>query len=189
MIKKIAGIVLGLCLVTSYAFSVTGSVIIPIQGAKLTGGFITAGAQIDAGDRAWKVLFATDSTESVVYMMKLPTDYSSAPVMKIQYAMASATTNKVDWEVEVMAVADGEQIDADSFDSVNEVTGGTTVPGTAGFVDTISIPLTNFDSGAANEWIAFRINRDHDDGDDTAMGDGELLSLTFQYTTSQKEDL
>ena len=71
-----------------------------------------------------------------------------------------------------------------SFDTLNEVSGGTTVPGTAGFVDTISITLSNFDSGAADELLLLRINRDHDDGDDTATGDVELLSVSLEYTTS-----
>lgn len=162
----------------------TAAIILPVQSAKISGAFITAGAQIDGGDGAWKLLFDASSTESGLWMFRLPSNYASAPVAKIQYAMASATADKVDLEVEVMAVADGEDIDTASFDSVNEVAGGTTVPGTAGFVDSISISLANADSMAAGELIVLRINRDHDDGDDTATGDLELLSVTLEYTTS-----
>lgn len=114
----------------------------------------------------------------------MPSDFSSSPVAVLQYSMASATADKVDLEVEVMSVADGEDIDTASFDTVNEVTGGTTVPGTAGFVDTISITLSNNDSTAADELVLLRVNRDHDDADDTATGDLELLSFTLKYTTS-----
>ena len=162
----------------------TASIILPVQAAKIGGAYITAGAQIDGGSGAWKLLFDASATESALWQFKMPSNYASGLVAKLQYAMASATANKIDWEVEIMAVADGEDIDTTSFDSVNEVTGGTTVPGTAGFVDTISITCTNADSVAADELVLLRINRDHDDDDDTATGDAELLSVTLEYTTS-----
>lgn len=163
---------------------VTASLILPVQSAKIGGAYITAGAGIDGGSGAWKLLFDASTTESALWQFKMPDNYASAPVAVIQYSMASATADKVDWEVEVMAVADGEDIDSASFDSVNEVGGGTTVPGTAGFVDTISIALANNDSVAADELVIIRVNRDHDDGDDTATGDAELLTLTIEYTTT-----
>lgn len=162
----------------------TGILPLSVQSAKISGAYITAGAQIDGGSGPWKILFDASKTESCLFQFKAPSNYASAPVVKLQYAMASATANKVDWEVEVMAVADDEDIDSASFDAVNEVSGGTTVPGTAGFLDTISISLTNADSMAANELILLRINRDHDDADDTATGDAELVSVTFEYTTT-----
>ena len=162
----------------------TATIILPVQSAKISGSFITAGAGISGGDGAWKLLFDASSTESALWQFKMPSNYASGLTAKLQYSMASATADKVDWEVEVMAVADGEDIDTASFDSVNEVAGGTTVPGTAGFVDTISITLTNADSIAANELCIIRVNRDHDDDDDTATGDAELLTLSLEYTTT-----
>lgn len=162
----------------------TGRIILPVQGAKIGGSFITLGAGIDGGAGAWKVLFDASQTESILFQFKMPSDYASAPVLKLQYAMASAVADKIDLEVDVMAVADGEDIDSASFDTINEIVGGTTVPGTAGFVDTISISLTNNDSVAADELVLIRIHRDHDDGDDTATGDLELLSVSLEYTTT-----
>jgi hypothetical protein len=81
-----------------------------------------------------------------------------------------------------MALADGEDVDTASFDSVNEVTGGTTVPGTTGDRDTISYSLANNDSMAAEETILLRNNRDHDDADDTAVDDLELIGNVLEYT-------
>jgi len=160
------------------------TIILPVQAAKIGGAYITAGAQIDGGSGPWKLLFDASATESALWQFKMPDNYSSTPVLRLQYAMASATSDKVDWEAEVMAVADGEDIDTASFDSVNEIPGGTTVPGTAGFLDTVSIPLANNDSMAADELILLRVNRDHDDGDDTATGDAELVSASLEYTTT-----
>ena len=114
----------------------------------------------------------------------MPANYSSSPVLKLTYAMASATTNKIDLECEVMAIGDGEDIDAASFDTVNEIAGGTVVPGAAGDRSSISIALSNNDSVVARETVLLRINRDHDDGDDTATGDLELVGVSLEYTTS-----
>jgi hypothetical protein len=162
----------------------TGTVIIPVQSAKITGSYITAGARIEGGDGPWKVLFATDSTEEALYQIELPENYSSGPVLKLKYAMASATTGKVDMEAKIMAIADGEDIDTGSFDTLNNVSGGTAVPGTAGHRDTISITLTNADSMVAERTVLIHIQRDHDDGNDTAAGDLELIGIVLEYTTS-----
>lgn len=163
-----------------------GSILLPIQGAKIGGSFITLGAQIDGGSGPWKLLFDASQTESALWQFRMPVNYASAPVAKLVYAMASATSNKVDLEVEVMAISDGDSADVDSasFDAVNEITGGTTVPGTAGYIDEISISLTNADSVAAGDLVLIRVNRDHDDTDDTATGDLELLAFSIEYTTT-----
>lgn len=164
----------------------TATVILPIQSAKIGGAFITAGAQIDGGSGLWKLLFDASQTESALWQFRMPQNYASSPVLKIQYAMASATADKIDMEADMMAVSDGDSqdIDSASFDAINEVSGGTTVPATAGHIDEISIPLTNNDSLAAGDLVALRLHRDHDDGDDTATGDAEILAVSLEYTTT-----
>lgn len=164
----------------------TGTVILPVQSAKLTSTFIALPAGIDNSGGIWKLLFDASQTESALWQFRLPANYASSPVMKLIYSMASATSLKVDLEVEVMCVSDNDSqdIDSASFDSVNEIVGGTTVPGTAGYIDEISITLTNFDSGVANDLMIARVNRDHDDADDTATGDLELLAISLEYTTT-----
>jgi hypothetical protein len=164
----------------------TGTIVLPVQSAKIGGGFITNPARINGGGNAWSLLFATDQTESGLWQFRMPENYASGLIAKLQYSMASATSGKVDMEVEVMATSDGDSTDVDiaSFDTVNEVSGGTTVPGTAGYLDEISISLTNDDSVAVGDLVYIRINRDHDDTDDTASGDLELRALSLEYTAS-----
>lgn len=152
------------------------------QSSKLTGSFITAGGGIDAGDPLWRGLFDAGSTESMLWQFTAPTGCCASAVAKITYSMASATSGSVDVEIEIMAVADGESMTSASFDTLNEISGGTDVPGTADLRDTISLTLTNFDSGAAGETIVVRFNRDHDDGDDDATGDLQLHELNIEWT-------
>lgn len=162
----------------------TGTMILQVQAVKIGGGFITSGARIDGGANPWKLLFSASLTEEALFQFELPENYASNPVLKLKYAMASATSGKVDLEAKVMSVADGEDIDTPSFGTLNEISGGTTVPGTAGLRDTIEIPLTNNDSMAAEETVYLHIQRDHDDTDDTATGDLELIGAVLEYTTT-----
>jgi len=95
----------------------------------------------------------------------------------IGYMMASATSGKVDFEVSVEAVSDGDTVDLDagaSFDTVNAA--NVTVPATAGYLDVLTVTLTNKDSVAAGDLVTFRLERDADDAtDDTATGDARVL--------------
>lgn len=164
----------------------TGTIILPVQAAKIGGSFITNPARINGGSNAWSLLFSATQTESGLWQFRMPENYASGLIAKLQYSMASAVANKVDLEVEVMAISDGDAQDVDgaSFDSVNEVAGGTTVPGTAGYLDEISISLSNDDNVAAGDLVYIRVNRDHDDADDTASGDLELRAFSLEYTTT-----
>lgn len=93
----------------------------------------------------------------------------------IFYCMASATTGTVGFQIAVEAITPGDAVDTDSatsFDTVNN-SASTTVPGTAGFVDAISITLTNQDGIAAGDSVRFSLNRDADGSaiTDSAAGD------------------
>ncbi len=160
------------------------NIILPVQSAKIFGDFITLGSQIENADGIWKVLFDDSQTESCLWQFRLPDNYDSSPILTLTYAMASATSGKIDLEVDIMAISDGDAQDIDSanFDTINEITGGTTVPGTAGFIDQIDITLPNNDSMIAGDLIIVRLHRDHDDADDTATGDVEVLTSTLKYT-------
>lgn len=160
------------------------NILLPVQSAKIFGDFITLGGQIENADGLWKMLFDDSQTESCLWQFRLPENYISSPILNIIYSMASATSGKIDLEVDVMAISDGDSQDIDSanFDSINEVVGGTTVPATAGYIDEIEIPLTNNNSLSGGDLVIIRLHRDHDDTDDTASGDVEILGTTFKYT-------
>ena len=161
----------------------TRTIPLQVQAPKIAGGFITNPARINGGGNAWALLFSATQTESGFWQFRMPSDYVSGLVAKLQYSMASATADKVDLEVEVQAISDGDAVDMDtaSFDTVNEVSGGTTVPGTAGYPDEISITLSSDDGVVAGDTVYIRVNRDHDDADDTATGDFELRTFSLEY--------
>ena len=160
------------------------NIILPVQSAKIFGSFISIGGRIVNADGMWKLLLDASQTESCLWQFRLPDNYNSDPILNISYAMALTTSGKIDLEVDIMAVSDGDaqDIDSASFDTINEVVGGTTVPATAGFIDKFDIILTNNDSWSAGDLVIIRLHRDHDDADDTATGDIEILASTLKYT-------
>lgn len=164
----------------------TGNVLLPVQAAKISGSFITTGATISGGDGPWKLLYDASATWNAIWQFRLPDNYASSPLLAFQFSMASATGGTIDLECDVMAVTPGDAADVDtgSFDTINEIAGGVTCPATAGHVTGGTITLTNFDSAAAGDLIFIRLHRDHDDADDTAVGNLELLGLSLVYTTT-----
>ena len=102
------------------------------------------------------------------------------PIAGSHQVLSLHPSGDVDLDIQVEAISDGDSIDTDSassFDTVNSVD-NTTVPGTAGFPDLVSIELANDDSAVAGDMIRIRFNRDA--ASDTATGDLELFWIEIQ---------
>lgn len=124
------------------------------------------------------------TNENAVASCLMPQHYAGGGVtVYLHYSMTSATTGDVDWDVAFERIGDQQlDIDADSFASVQSVD-DTTVPGTSGFVDVVSVAFTDgaaMDSVAAGE--AFRIKITRDATSDTASGDAELHRVEIRET-------
>jgi len=155
-------------------------IILPIMGGLTT----TAPAQIahSAGGRPYLLLDGTVD-ESVIYSLRMPSDYASALTLIVHYSMATATTNNVAVRTQVMAVSDGENVDTDSFATLSK-SADKTVPGTAGLMDVITHTLTNLDSLVASDYFAIHIARENATTGTNATGDMEIWALSLTYTAS-----
>ena len=125
---------------------------------------------------------ATD--ESAYWTDIAPQGLTGTLTLIITYAMASATSGTVGLQAAIETVSDGDATDLDattSFDTANN-SASTTVPGTAGYIDQISITLTNADSLAAADYYRIRVNRDADGSaiTDSATGDLYLLAIELR---------
>lgn len=163
----------------------TGTISLPIMGAigdqtNPPGmGLYSAGA----GDLTyWQLLFDDTTSEGVFWQFRLPANYASSPVLKLQYKMASATADEVRWDAEIAAVAEGETAEGSLFDTANVV--DDTVEDAAGELCELSLALTNNDSMAAGEFITLFLFRDASSGNDNATGDAELIAASIEFTTS-----
>lgn len=172
----------------------TGTILLPVLAAVLPDGSASNAAPavvVQKGSASAptpylaKLLFDASTVEQCMWSFRMPADYASAPVLKVQYAMASATANEVVLEARLAAVTDGDSqdVDAKAFGSAN-TSATTTVPGTAGHLDEISITLTNADSLAAGDFAVVYLQRDADNAADDATGDMEVLAVSLQYTTA-----
>lgn len=128
--------------------------------------------------------FDATTKEAAVFSGVMPRNYGNGGVtVYIHYAMSSATSNDIDWDASFERIGDQQQdIDSDGFAAANSVD-TTTVPGTSGNVDIVSIAFTNgadMDSIVAGE--AFRLKIERDAPNDSAAGDAELLAVEIKET-------
>lgn len=127
--------------------------------------------------------FDTTTQEHLYWSFRMPSDYASSPVIKVQYKMASATSGTFGVLVRLAAVSDGDatDVDAKAMGTVNTIT-AVTVPGTTGYLDEISGALSNTDSLAAGDFVVLMLARDV--ANDTASGDAEVIAVALEYTTA-----
>lgn len=131
-----------------------------------------------------KLNYDASSEEWCCWQFRMPADYASAPTAVVQYAMASATSGGVAWDVRISATSDGDSQDVDAQDFASANVGTATVPGTAGYLDEVSVTLTNDDSLAAGDFVVVRLARAVADAADTATGDAEVLTMALEYITT-----
>lgn len=129
------------------------------------------------------LMFDASTDETAYWTFVAPQGLSGALSLVVSYIMASATTGSVRFEGKVEAVTAGDATDLDagtSFDATNSA--GGTVPGTAGYLQQITITLTNADSIAAGDYVRVSLNRDADGttGTDDATGDCYVLAVELR---------
>ena len=131
------------------------------------------------------VLAFDAATDETAYWTDIaPQGITGTLTLIISYVMASATSGAIGLQAQIEAVTDNDATDLDavtSFDTVNN-SASTTVPATAGYIDQVSITLTNSDSIAAGDYYRISVNRDADGSAiaDTATGDLYLLAIELR---------
>lgn len=170
----------------------TGSILLPIGAAILPDGTASNAApaiqRVKSSASApspyfLQAAFDASTEEQIMWAFRMPADYASAPVLRVQYKMTSATTGGVAFEGRLAAVSDGDaqDVDAKAFAAAN--VGTATVPGTAGHIDEVAVTMTNADSLAAGDFTVVYLNRDPAHASDTATGDCEVIGVALTYTT------
>ena len=128
--------------------------------------------------------FDDEIKEAAVFRGIMPRHYGGGGVtVYLHYALSSAITGDTDWDASFERIGDQQQdLDADVFAAANSVD-TTTVPGTSGDVDIVSIAFTD---GAEMDSIAvgssFRLKIERDSPNDSASGDAELVAVGIKET-------
>lgn len=129
--------------------------------------------------------FDAATNESAVFSAVMPQHYAGTTgiTVYLHFAMSSATADTVDWDVAFERIGDQQlDVDGDSFAAVNSVD-NTTVPGTSGLVDIVSVAFTDgadMDSTAVGELFRLKVTRDATNDD--ATGDAELYAVELRET-------
>lgn len=136
---------------------------------------------MDATTRHMAWAFDAAADETVLLPGVAPQGLTGTLTLVVFYRMASATTGNIYFRAAVEAITPADALDTDassSFDTIN--TGNGAVPGTAGYVASISITLTTADSMAAGDMFRIEFGRDADNAGDTATGDAHVLRVELR---------
>jgi hypothetical protein len=128
--------------------------------------------------------FDATTNESAIFSHVMPQHYDGGGVtVYLHYAMSTATANTIDWDAAFELVGDQDlDVDGDDFAAANSVD-DTTVPGTSGLVDVISIAFTDgadMDSVLVGDGFRLKVTRDA--ASDDATGDAELFWVEIRET-------
>ena len=145
-------------------------------------------ATLDTRNQHLVLDFDPAADEAANFKAVLPRHYAGGGItVYVHYAMTSATSGTVVWDVSFERIGDGVQdIDSDGFAAIQH-SGAVTVPGTSGNVDIASIAFTDggqIDSVAVGELFRLKVSRDADstNATDNATGDAELLAVELKET-------
>jgi len=130
----------------------------------------------------WSELLFDDTTEEHWYWtFAMPSNYGRTPIVDVYYKATSAVAGTAAFNAKLMAITPGDAADMDADEFAAEQTAGSeTVPGTAGFLSKISVPITNADSVAANDLVVLAVFRDV--SVDGVAGDLEVPMVVLRYT-------
>ena len=126
--------------------------------------------------------FDDTTNEYAVFSAIMPRNYTGGGIIAyIHFSMETAVALTVDWDLAFERIGDQQlDVDGDDFAAVQSVD-NTTVPGTTGLVDIVSIAFANgaeMDSIAVGELFRIKINRDA--ASDDATDDAELHAVELK---------
>ncbi len=158
----------------------------PLSGVTAAGISVpeSSGAAVNGLKALFPIIgFIGTADEARMWTCRWPRGYGVSAVLKGSYYMTGANTDdEAVMEAQVAATSDTDtSVTAKVYDALNQTI--VTVPDDVGTEDEFSIPLTNIDSVAANDWVNISLKRNGDDGSDTAnVGDLALKTLVVDFS-------
>jgi hypothetical protein len=127
--------------------------------------------------------FDDTTNQSIIFSAILPRTYPGSGLkVWLHFALETAVTGNVIWNVAFERIGEVQDIDSDNFVTAQS-TGAVTVPGTSGIIEMASI---SFSDGAQIGGLlageGFRIKVTRDAVTDTAVDDAELLYIEIEAT-------
>lgn len=172
----------------------TGTILCPIQAAAIPDGStgnaapaiaLIQGTETNPKKHFFVAQFDAATDEHLWWTFRMPADYASGGAVKLSWMTNSASANNVVWAARIGAVTPA---DADTpVEHAEAAVSSTTTAGNATearrLIET-SISLANLDSVAAGDLVFLLVHRDADNASDTLAADAELITASFEYTTT-----
>lgn len=154
----------------------------PLNAEFKSSTFPAVGRTSDASGARPYLGFDATADEAAYFTFIAPQGLTTPISAVATYAMASATSGNVIFDVAVEAITSGDAMDTDSTESLDTVNtaAADAVPATAGNAKQVSVTLTNNDSIAAGDMVRVRFRRVGSSGSDTATGDANLYALEIR---------
>lgn len=163
-----------------------GTIILPILAA-VGDPTLPPGLAFSTTDSVPYLTFdGTAAIEKCRWAFRLPVNYASAPVLRVQWSNSTTSTSNVVWQCQVAKVTPNSDTDdgiaVRTFSTTNKSAADAGV-GTRR-IQEILITLTNFDSAIAGDNVTLKFFRDYTDASDTMTEDAYLYAVNFEYTTT-----
>lgn len=138
--------------------------------------------QLTLSNRRPVLAFDATTSETCYWTAIAPAGWTGTITAVISYAMATATSGGLAFDVAIEAITSGDATDTDATTSFATVNTGTdaAVPGTAGYMEQISITLSNDDGAAAADYLRFSLARNVAHATDTATGDCYVFAVEIR---------
>lgn len=131
------------------------------------------------GQNRFYLGFDATTSETCYWTFIAPQGFTGTKTAVVTYRAASATSGTFQFDVALEAITDGDATDTDaasSFATVN-TSSAATVPATAGYIDQVSVTLTNDDSVAVGDYCRLSLARNIAD---SATGDIQVLAVELR---------
>jgi hypothetical protein len=137
---------------------------------------------IHSTERRFVLAYDGATAETAMWTAVVPQGWTGTVNAVISYCMSSATSGGVAFSVTLEAVTSADALDLDTATGYDTTNTGTdaAVPGTAGYMDQITIALSNLDSAAAGDLLRISVTRAVDNAADTATGDCYVLAVEIK---------
>lgn len=172
----------------------TGTIILPIAAASPPDGssgnaapalLRLQGTESNPKKHFVYAAFDAATDEHLWWVWRLPSNYASGGTVKLMWMANAVTSTSVVWGASLGAITPADTDTPVEHANAAATTATTAINTTeARRLTETSIALGNLDSAGAGDVVFLLVYRDADNGSDTLAVDAELITVTFEYTTS-----
>ena len=156
--------------------------------AATTNGAASAQIETTTNDINVAVLDFDDSTDEFAhFQIQMPKSWDEGTLIAQFVWQTTATSGNCIWGIQAVAFANSDALDT-AFGTAVTVTDAAEAAAGDVIITAETSGMTVAGSPGAEEYVAFRVYRDANDGSDTMTGDARLMGVKIHYTVDATSD-